>query len=152
MRIQFWVEFMLPIELGGDRSVTRKALTVNDTGSNLQNIHRSDWDALNTFGCGLNLINIVTPTREDIVGTVSLKIRIIKKITQDTDDQMAAEQWSPLTTWFTETVRIVKDNDVLLSGAEMRNHLFFATAPGNDRLLISERKQAIIDALPAYHA
>ncbi|ROW14701.1 hypothetical protein VPNG_03744 [Cytospora leucostoma] len=147
----FGVEFMFPVELRGDRSVTRKALTVNDTGSNLQNIHRSDWDALNVFGHGLHLIDIVTAAKREVVETVLLTIRIIKRITQDADNQMAAEQWLPLTPWFTENVRVVKDDRILLSGAKIRDHLFFATAPGNDRLLISQRKQAIIDALPASH-
>ena len=35
-----------------------------------------------------------------------------------------------------------------LSGNAMRNHLFFATAPGNMTLFVSERKNGIVSQLP----
>lgn len=49
--------------------------------------------------------------------------------------------------WFKESLHIVEDNDMVLSRETMRNYLYFATVPGNDRLLVSQRKQAIVDGL-----
>ncbi|ROV96341.1 hypothetical protein VPNG_09037 [Cytospora leucostoma] len=34
-----------------------------------------------------------------------------------TSDSQMVEQWSPLTTWYAERLRIVEDNKILLSGA-----------------------------------
>ena len=35
-----------------------------------------------------------------------------------------------------------------LSGNAMRNHLYFATAPGNATLFVSEKKNGIVNQLP----
>jgi hypothetical protein len=45
-------------------------------------------------------------------------------------------------------LRLVEENDSLLSGETMRNYLYFATTPGNDKLYVSQRKNAIVEGLP----
>ena len=77
-----------------------------------------------------------------------MEIRIVKcDIVKNAAGQQVRD-WKPLTIWFTELLRIVNDGESLLSGEAMRNYLYFATAPGNDRLIVSQRKQAIVDGLP----
>lgn len=62
----------------------------------------------------------------------------------------ARGQLCPVTNWFFENF-VIKDDYpgiTLLSGSEMRRHLFFATAPGNQQLYVSVKKNGIMRLLP----
>lgn len=69
-----------------------------------------------------------------------------KKNTQG--QKVLTGKYEPLTVWYPEMLRVVNDNDTLLSGATMRNYLYFATAPGNNRLFVSQKKNGIVASLP----
>jgi len=56
----------------------------------------------------------------------------------------------PMTPWFEETF-VVRNNNPpvpVLCRAAMRQHLYFATAPGNQRLFISVKKNGVVQQLP----
>lgn len=67
------------------------------------------------------------------------------------DMQIVTSAFVPLTPWFEEIAIVKADNPeaVRLSGSAMRNHLFFATAPGNANLYVAQKKAGIIRDLPA---
>jgi hypothetical protein len=56
-----------------------------------------------------------------------------------------------MTPWYDEVGVINWTPGALrLSGFKMRMHLYFATAPGNQMLYISEKKHGIIKQLPTH--
>lgn len=57
-------------------------------------------------------------------------------------------KWTPFTNWFSELLCIFDDGKPHLSRSGMQNYLYFATAPVKQRLLVSQRKHAIVDGLP----
>ena len=63
---------------------------------------------------------------------------------------MIVNQFIPMTDWFTEkfVIRPFTPFTYLLSGNKMRQHLFFATAPGNQTLYVAGRKNGLYDILP----
>jgi hypothetical protein len=52
--------------------------------------------------------------------------------------------------WFIESAMVIPDppEAVRLSGIIMRNHLYFATAPGNTTLSMPKKKNGIVSKLP----
>ncbi|KAK7702813.1 hypothetical protein SLS64_009423 [Diaporthe eres] len=144
------VEFRCPAYAGGNDNVIRRAATINDTGSNVQSLRRSDWNALKTATMSPQTAEMLTATGPRHVENVFLEVRIVKpEVTRNSQGQeLSTGQYVPLTVWYPELLRIVNDGDTLLSGENMRNYLYFATAPGNETLYVSQRKQAMIDGLP----
>ena len=55
-----------------------------------------------------------------------------------------------ITPWFMEVAVItpVQPGQYRLSGSAMRDHLFFATAPGNANLFVAQKKSGIVTQLP----
>lgn len=68
------------------------------------------------------------------------------------DMQILTSAFVALTPWFRESAIVKPDSpgDARLSRAAMRNHLFFATAPGNAHLYVAQKKAGIIRDLPAW--
>jgi hypothetical protein len=62
----------------------------------------------------------------------------------------AQQNFHPMTPWYSEKF-LIRDNPAakLLSGARMRDYLYFATAPGNHDLFISSSKNGVVRQLPA---
>lgn len=143
------VEFRCRASDGGDEKVIRRAPTLNDTGSNVQGIHRSDWNAIKAPGMVPQPGMVISATGGGPVENVFLDIRIVKPEVRKDAHGREVKHYIPLTTWFREMLVLTNDDNMLLSGERMRNYLYFATAPGNDRLLISQKKQAIIQGLEA---
>ena len=56
----------------------------------------------------------------------------------------------PMTDWLTEdfVIRPWVPDTLVLSGGEVRHHLFFATAPGNQLLYVAGRKNGLTELLP----
>lgn len=123
---------------------------MNDTGSNVQSLRRSDWNALKTPDASPTMAQMLTAGGMRDVYNVFLEIRIVKpEVKKNAQNQeVLTGKHVPLTPWYVEMLRLVEDNDSLLSGETMRNHLYFATAPGNDKLYVSQRKNAIVEGLP----
>lgn len=59
---------------------------------------------------------------------------------------------TPLTGWIPEEGVImpsqVRAGDLRLSGAEIRNHLYFVTAPGSSQLYVAQKKNDAVSQLP----
>ncbi len=53
-----------------------------------------------------------------------------------------------LTPWFLEQAGSPQDFPPRLSGNVMRNHIYFATAPGNATLFVAQKKNGIVSQLP----
>lgn len=64
--------------------------------------------------------------------------------------QIVNLQGETITPWFVEVAIIVPDEQglVRLSGQGMRNHLYFATAPGNGMLYVAKKKNGVVSQLP----
>ncbi len=112
----------------------------NDTGSNIQSVPRQVWDAL-TMGmvlpenANVSLAGGVV-ARSD-VGALEMRVWLLDPIQ------------TLLVDWIQVQCLIVDDpNAMMLSGIEMRDHLYFATAPGNHELFVSQKKNGVVDMLP----
>ena len=76
-------------------------------------------------------------------GVVTRKTLRVKMCIVDADNR-------PLTPWFRELAVVAEnDNAVRLSGSAMRDHLYFAMAPGNAMLYVAAKKNGIVTLLPA---
>ncbi|KAG8165701.1 hypothetical protein KVR01_004253 [Diaporthe batatas] len=143
------VEIRAPPDEGGNPALIKRRQVLNDTGSNVQAVWVEDWDALRVPGM-FDMPGMVTSaTGGGPKLNVEWELRIVKRVlAQDAQGNMV-EHYQPLTHWFGERCILVPHPQTLLSGETMRNFLYFATQPGNDRLLVSQRKQAIVDGLDA---
>ncbi|MBE3045094.1 hypothetical protein IMZ48_21580 [Candidatus Bathyarchaeota archaeon] len=135
--------------MGGDENLAVNALIHNDTGSQVQTIYTHDFAYLDGPLPGRHILRpmpvpITTPNGITQMPTVSMDIRIVN---HDPNGEPKA-----LTDWLRETFVIrdrVGDQTLLLSGTAMRGKLYFATAPGNDQLFVSVKKNGIVSQLPA---
>ena len=110
----------------------------NDTGSDIQIILPEDLAVL--------LQGVVSLPVHD--GHVLTAGGIVRRIKTDIEIQITKEDGTPMTEWFSEKAIIGNSGDDRLSGSVMRNHLYFATAPGNTRLYIAAKKHGITSQLP----
>jgi hypothetical protein len=116
---------------------------MNDTGSNLQTVFPTDLAALryNQFtyrGC-LGVFPTSTASGVVYQERVVIEMQIIKA------------DGTTMTPWFRETAVVTPLQPGInyrLSGSAMRNHLYFATAPGNVNLFVAEKKSGITTQLP----
>jgi hypothetical protein len=116
---------------------------MNDTGSNVLTIFTTDLTALRydqyTYQGRLGTYPVGT------ANGVTLRERIVIEI------QITRANGTAITPWFRENAVItplqpgIQDR---LSGNAMRNHLYFATAPGNANLFVAEKKNGIVSQLP----
>jgi len=118
------------------------AVTIsNDTGSDAQTIYPADLHALRAYwyhGPKSNIPVLVAG------GQWVWKVRI------EIEMQIVKLDGTPLTPWFREAALITPQtpSTSLLSGNAMRNHLYFATAPGNATLYVAAKKNGIVAQLP----
>ena len=125
-----------------DRIVHAKVL--NDTGSSIHSILEDDVAALFPDGYleGYEgwLPNALIETANGIVTRVSLmlEVRLLDGFGQ------------PFTDWISETGLVSREEGASrLSGAAIRDRLYFATAPGNTNLYISTTKVELCRVLPS---
>lgn len=118
---------------------TTTAISIaNDTGSNVQTIHVADLFSLpyHPDTTSTELVQLHTPVGRALRFMLDIEIQITKL------DGVA------LTDWFPERAIIGPPGSRRLSGDAMRNHLYFATAPGNTTLYISANKHGLTSQLP----
>ncbi|KAJ5213443.1 hypothetical protein N7449_000612 [Penicillium cf. viridicatum] len=130
-------------QYGGDTTLTRLFLVCNDTGGNVLTVFKSDLDSL----------QFNSTQHAGALQGASLMETSLGQAPQDTilvDMQIVTSSLVELTPWFVEIAVIKPDNmgAARLSGAAMRRRLFFATAPGNDRLYVAQKKAGLIRDLP----
>lgn len=141
---QLHAQIRLPPQYGGNEHLTRPFLVGNDTGSNVLTVFMSDLLALQ-FDMVLHGPAMQGATPINTANGQALQPLIF------VDMQILTSAFVALTPWFRETAIVKPDSpgDARLSGAAMRNHLFFATAPGNAHLYVAQKKAGIIRDLPA---
>jgi len=116
----------------------------NDTGSSTQSISAADWQfiASGVIYTG-PLISFVMSTANGSVPRQSVQL----------ETRVLGMDLNALTPWFLAWTIIIPSAagvaTILLSGAEMRAHLFFATPKGNNMLAVGTSKQACVSRLPA---
>lgn len=115
----------------------------------MQSVCVKDWNALRVPGMVSQPGMVASATGGGRIQNVELEIRIMKRVLGDDAQGNVVEQCRPLTYWFKENCVLTDRPNTLLSGETMRQFLYFATQSGNDRLLVSQKKQAIIDGLEA---
>ncbi|OAA62851.1 hypothetical protein SPI_04391 [Niveomyces insectorum RCEF 264] len=109
----------------------------NSTGSSIQTLHEQDLVQLPGV-----------PFRSEYVATAAglapfRTCGIEMQITRNDPGRSA------LTRWYKETALVNHDRTARLSGNGMRNHLYFATTPGNAVLYVGDSKDALEQLLPA---
>ncbi|KAJ9348269.1 hypothetical protein DTO280E4_9359 [Paecilomyces variotii] len=136
-------------QYGGDPRLTRPFLVCNDTGSNVLTVFTSDLAVLN-FNPTLHA-GVIQGTTFITTASITTASGQVPEPLIFVDMQILTSAFVELTPWFRETAVVKPDTPGVarLSGAAMRNHLFFATAPGNARLYVAQKKAGIIRDLPA---
>ncbi|OQE94175.1 hypothetical protein PENNAL_c0004G06162 [Penicillium nalgiovense] len=132
----------IPEEYGGEGEPTRQLLVCNNTGSSVLTLFYSDLVALEFdvslhYGALRSAGSILTANGHVILPTIAVDIQIL------------TSTFVPLTPWLRETAVVKADTpgEFRLSGAAMRNHLLFATPPGNANLYVAQKKVGIYSEL-----
>jgi len=141
---QILARFRLVPALGGNPNLIYNVTIANDTGSNIQTIFTTDLINLhynpNTYHGRLGFIPVLT------AGGYVAREQIIIEI------QLMKANGTIVSPWFREWALITPIQlgvpQYRLSGSAMRNHLYFATAPGNAALFVAEKKNGIVTQLP----
>ncbi|KAI5865345.1 hypothetical protein GGS23DRAFT_558795 [Durotheca rogersii] len=119
----------------------------NDTGSNIQSVHRGDLQAIGAdpanpqFTIPTNRVDVKLAQGQS---TTSMLLRIQMRLLAVQGAQLA-----PLTEWFQVDAVLDDTGGLRLSGHEMRHYLYFATAKGNSELYVGQTKTALQKRLPA---
>ena len=130
--------------LGGSRDSTL-GLMCNDTGSNVLTIYPMELILMgipeNYRGWG-GTVQIKTANGVVARRKITIAIRILS----------GTNPTEPITEWILEEAIVaLSDDDSVydrLSGGLMRRSLYFATAPGNAHLYVSQNKTGITQRLP----
>ncbi|QSS54662.1 hypothetical protein I7I53_02293 [Histoplasma capsulatum var. duboisii H88] len=114
---------------------------LNDTGSDALTVFDSDILALAippTYGRFGPIITVAT------AGGTVWRQRIIIEI------QLIDLEGNAVSDWISEygIITPATSGVARLSGTEMRQSLYFATAPGNQHLFVAEKKNRIVEQLP----
>ena len=116
---------------------------MNDTGSDIQTIFPTDLAALQynqlTYQGHLGVLPIGTANGVVLRRKIAIEMQILKA------------DGTTITPWFRETAVVAPLQPGIqyrLSGNAMRDHLYFATAPGNANLFVAEKKNGITTQLP----
>jgi hypothetical protein len=116
---------------------------MNDTGCNIQTLLSTDLTAL-----GYNQLTYRGHrgiTELDTAGGVIRRRRIV------IETQIMRADGTAITPWFRQNAVVLPLQSGIqyrLSGRAIRNHLFFATAPGNANLFVAQKKSGIVTQLP----
>jgi len=136
--------FRLVAAYGGNPNITTNVSIVNDTGSDAQTIFSTDLTNLhynhNTYRGRMGFVHVGTANGVVPRERVMIEIQLIKA------DGTIVSPWLLETAVITPVQQGVPQ--LRLSGNAMRNHLYFATAPGNATLFVSEKKNGIVTQLP----
>ncbi|WEW60146.1 hypothetical protein PRK78_005631 [Emydomyces testavorans] len=126
-------KFRLPLSNEPHRWI--QASISNDTGSSQQVIFEEDlialgWDSV-TYPGRLGLATVTTASG------VLRRLRVLIEM------QIVDSNGVAMTPWFEETaiVAFARGSLPRLSGLRMRDHLYFATAPGNETLYVAAKKK-----------
>ena len=115
---------------------------MNDTGSDIQTIFPTDLAALGYYQIAYqgHLGTVPIGTANGVVSRMRIEIEM----------QITKANGTAITPWFMEVAVItpVQPGQYRLSGSAMRDHLFFATAPGNANLFVAQKKNGITTQLP----
>ncbi|CAG8216650.1 unnamed protein product [Penicillium salamii] len=170
-------QIRIPQRYGGDPDVTQEIWVCNDTGSSTLSIFNSDLTALGFdpkwwyANSGHRTKIVVLVSAQSHSRDVSIEIccscssyighssshycssanGLVWLAHVSIEMQVLTSASVPLTPWF-EQLAVVKQwgpNEARLSGDGMRDHLFFATSPGNRNLYVSTRKAGLMRVLPA---
>ncbi|KAI9759186.1 MAG: hypothetical protein M1840_003506 [Geoglossum simile] len=142
---QIFARFRLMAAYGGDPNVTFPVVIANDTGSNIQTVFTSDLAQLNydpnAYQCPMG------PTTITTASGVVVRQRIYIEVQLSRQDGTAASDWFIEMAVVTPIMPGVEQTR--LSGRRIRDHFYFATAPGNATLYVAIKKNGIVSQLPA---
>lgn len=126
-------------DLGGDGTAMHVML-LNDTGSTSQSVFQSDLSTLGLtpqYGGLGNIVSVVTANGQVDQRSIWIQVQLLRTdgtAVSDWIDEMGIISTEP------ETTR--------LTGDLIRNHLYFATVPGNQYLYVAEKAHGILSQLP----
>lgn len=134
----------LAARFGGDPHLVVRVSIGNDTGSNLQSLYPPE----------LHTLRFDPQTYQGIIGPtfVGTATGIVRRYTIWVEIMVLKDGVTPLTDWIMEegvvTPEQVGMGNQRLSGAYVRRHLYFATAPGNYQLFVAQKKNGLVSQLP----
>jgi hypothetical protein len=116
---------------------------MNDTGSSIQTLLSTDLAAL-----GYNRL-----TYRGHRGVTDLRTTngVIRRRRIMIETQIIMEDGTAITPWFIQPAVVLPLQSGVqyrLSGRAIRDHLYFATAPGNANLFVAQKKNGIVTQLP----
>jgi hypothetical protein len=116
---------------------------MNDTGCSIQTLFSTDLAALGydrlTYRGHRGIANIRTGN-----GVIRRRRIVI-------ETQIIKADGTAITPWFRQNAVVLPLQSGIqyrLSGRAIRNHLYFATAPGNTNLFVAQKKNGITTQLP----
>jgi hypothetical protein len=130
---------------GGDPNLTVQLIIYNDTGSDCQSLYSTELNILqydpNNYNGRIGSTVVNTAAGRVNRDAIFVEVMVLKN------------DGTPVTGWILERGLVQPFppgiGDCRLSGAGIRDHLYFATAPGNHNLFISQKKNGIVSRLPA---
>lgn len=125
--------------LGGD-GTTHGIIAMNDTGSDMLTLYTSDFMYLGNFNlyAGWQVLVGVTDANGMVRYFQSILVQVLLVGNGDIP-------WR--SNWIEEDAIIRQDNVPRLSGAGIRQHLYFGTAPGNHYLAVATTKGGLSSLL-----
>ena len=115
---------------------------MNDTGSSIQTLLSPDLSALgynqHTYRGHRGIADLETAN-----GVIHRRRIVV-------ETQIIMADGTAITPWFRQNAVALPQLGIQcrLSGRAMRNHLYFATAPGNANLFVAQKKNGITTQLP----
>lgn len=133
---------------GGDPSREIAVSISNDTGSNTQTLYQDDLTALgfnaSTYRGIEGDVSVQTANGTIMRTQIWVEIKVLGNdhTTELTKLDPRARKLYPTKCWSRGCPA------VRLSGKGIRDHLYFATAPGNQQLFVAQKKSGIVSQLP----
>lgn len=129
---------------GGNPNVTLPVIISNDTDSDAQTIFTSDLASLNydpyTYQGRMEPVAVLTATNVVVRDQIWIEIQLMRV------DGTEPSQWFPELAVITPNIPGIQQSR--LSGQAIRDHFYFATAPGNEILYVAMKKNGIVSQLP----
>ena len=142
--LQLLMEVRLIPELGGDGSVWGVGV-LNDTGSDIMTLLTTDLPYLGSFafyfGWCMDMEVQDAGGRTETLRSLWVQVRLV---------EMQEGAHVPWSSWINENaiIRESMHGILRLSGARIRQHLYFATGPGNRTLAVSINRTGLMSHLP----
>ena len=115
---------------------------MNDTGCSIQTLFSTDLTAV-----GYDQLTYRGHKGTADIGTAN---GVVSRRRIAIETQILKADGTAITPWFGQNAVVLPQSGIQyrLSGRAIRDHLYFATAPGNANLFVAQKKNGIVTQLP----